>query len=116
MRTVNRMQKILHQRESVTQSSRRDIPTDRHSLTIATSNARSSLRLLLFRHPAKPIQRTRRGDVEADVNPQQPEISPPGVKADTDRVQELSSILHRTVLAKIRGRRIQNVTACGADV
>jgi len=62
----------------------------------------SSLRSPL-RHPAKPVQRTRRGDVEADVNPQEPKISPLVGKANTGRFQERRRRADRTVLANTCG-------------
>jgi hypothetical protein len=66
------------------------------------SIAKSSLRRPL-RHPAKPVQRTRRGDIEADVNPQESEISPSVGKADTDLAQEVRGALDRAVLADTYG-------------
>lgn len=92
-----------------------DHVTDCYNRALTTSIANSSLRPPL-RHPAKPIQRTRRGDVEDNVNPQEPEISPPVGKADADRLQKLRRRLDRAVLADSRGRRINNKAAGGTDV
>jgi hypothetical protein len=78
---------------------------------IASSNLRPSLR-----HPAKPVQPTRRTNIETNVNPQEPEISPPISKANTGRLQERRRRAYRTVLADTRGRRIHDVAPSGADV
>lgn len=72
-----------------------------NNLVDTTSIAESSLHPPP-RHPAKPIQRTRRSDVETDVDPQEPEISPPVTKADPDRLQKLCRRLDRTVFAHAR--------------
>jgi hypothetical protein len=69
-----------------------------NNLVDTTSIAKSSHRLP-SRHPAKPIQRTRCSNIEANVNPQEPEISPSISKADPDRLQKLRCRFDRTVLA-----------------
>lgn len=84
-------------------------------MAVSLNTAKSSLCLPL-RHPAKPIQSTRPSDIDTDVNPQEPKISPSVGKVNTDRFQERSRILDRAVLADTRGCRIHNIAACGAYV
>jgi hypothetical protein len=83
------------------------------AFTISITN--SSLRPPL-RHPAKPIQRTRRTNIEADVNPQESEVSPPVSKANAVRFQERRRRTYWTVLAHPRGQRIDKKAACGANI
>jgi hypothetical protein len=58
---------------------------------------------LPFRHSAKPLQSNSCRNVDADIDPHKPIVSPTIIEIDPDCFQELCSILHRTVLANTRG-------------